>query len=195
MRLSSSKMASLYLILGLFFCFLSSSTTNPHGSTGNGTFTLAAAATATATEEVQEKSTSYSNTRVGSLRHLKRVEVDAEGEMETEEEEEAGDEEEEEEEEEGDDDEYEEEDEEDDEEDEDEEEDEEDDEEEDEEDDEETPTAKVYIVDDLMSEDGELRGTLILDEISEYSLVDKKAPGGSIKYFKVSGRVCMIRVL
>jgi hypothetical protein len=39
--------------------------------------------------------------------------------------------------------------------------------------------------DDVASEDGELRATLILDEISEYYEKDKDAPGGGQKYYKI----------
>lgn len=37
----------------------------------------------------------------------------------------------------------------------------------------------------MASEDGELRATLILDEISEYYEKDEDAPGGGQKYYKV----------
>jgi len=189
-------MASLCLILGFFLCFLSSST--PQGSTA-GTFTLAAAAAAPVapTEKAQQKAASHPNTRGGAVRRVQEVEVDAGGEMEAggeeEEDEEEEDEEEEgeDEEEEGDDedeeegdDEYEEGD------DVEEDDGEEDDDEEDDEEEEEKPVQESYVLDDVASEDGDLRGTLILDEISQFTEVDEEASGGSTKYFKVCRFLC-----
>jgi len=185
-------MASLCLVLGFFLCFLSSST--PQGSTGTaGTFTLAAAAAAPVapTEKAQQKAASHPNTRGGAVRCVQEVEVDAAGEMEAGGEEEDDEEEGDDEEEEGDDEDEEEGDDEDEEGDDEEEDDgEEDNDEEDEEEEEEKPVQEPYVLDDVASEDGDLRGTLILDEISEFSEVNEEGPGGSTKYFKVCRFLC-----
>ncbi|EWM23327.1 hypothetical protein Naga_100053g37 [Nannochloropsis gaditana] len=45
--------------------------------------------------------------------------------------------------------------------------------------------VKPVVLDDVASKDGELRGSLILDEISSYMVEDFEAPGGTITYYKV----------